>query len=96
MNASTNLPGATGVSRSFAVEFDQSYLPRPLDWRLRIWGASVGGYGTLKGTSSRYADKARAELAGTVWLMTGITPAFQTDADRAPFEAALTPELENV
>lgn len=74
--------GPISATRFASVEYDRSYMRMPLNWRLRIWGPSVGGYGTLDGTSSRYATEAQAETAAAVWMATGVTPAFQNDAMR--------------
>jgi hypothetical protein len=98
MNAHSNIPAmGWAAERRFTVEFDQSWLARPLNWKLRIWGPSVGGYGVLNGASSKYADKADAERVGAVWAATGLTPAFQTeDRIAAILSAALTPIKEAV
>ena len=83
-----------GEPRTFTVGLAPSYLPTPLNWKLRIWGPSVGGYGTLVGAASTYADKAVAERAGAIWIATGITPAFQTAERVAAVDASSHQEKE--
>lgn len=74
--------------RTAKVEFERSYLRTPLNWRLRLWGPSVGGYGILNGTnSSRHATKETAELTAAIWIGTGVTPAHQTDSLRKQYAA---------
>lgn len=83
----TRAPEPDPRIRFASVEHHITYLRAPLNWRVRIWGQSVGGYGVLDGSVSRYADRDRAELVADIWIATGITPAFQTDEVRDRFLA---------
>lgn len=67
-------------ARTATVEFVQSYLPTPLNWRLRLIGQSVGGYGVLNNTfGGSFGTEEHAEQAGAIWVATGIVPAHQSE-----------------
>lgn len=80
--------------RTFTVAFDKTWFRAPLDWSLLISGPSVGGYGTLDRSRSRYATEAAAITAGEIWAETGITPAFQTPERLAAARAHTPQEIE--
>lgn len=80
--------------RTFTVVFDKTYFRTPLDWSLFISGSSVGGYGTLDRSRSRYATEEAATTAGEIWTETGITPAFQTPERIAAARAHTSKEIE--
>lgn len=72
------------MTRTYTVEFDKTWLPRPLDWSLRIVGQSVGSYGFIDDSAkwlptARFATRELAERAGAIWVATGLIPAAQTD-----------------
>ena len=80
--------------RTFTVAFDKTWFREPLDWSLWISGPSVGGYGTLDRSRSRYATEEAATQAGEIWAETGITPAFQTPERIAAASANTQQEIE--
>lgn len=68
--------------RTATVGFEKTWFERPLDWSLRIAGPSVGGYGVVDHLTrhlptARYATEEAALRAASVWIATGVTPAFQ-------------------
>ena len=69
--------------RSATVIYDRSYLLTPLSWTLRLDGPSVGGYGTLRNMlGGKYPTQEAADLAGRIFVATGIIPAHQDDGLR--------------
>lgn len=81
--------------RSATVEFDKTWLSRPLDWSLRIVGQSVGGYRFIDDTArsiptARFGTREAAERASAIWIETGLTPAYQTDERVAAVRAEIS------
>jgi hypothetical protein len=81
-------------ARTAHVEYDKTWLARPLDWALRIAGPSIGGYGEIDHSdrsipTARYATKEAADRAAALWIETGLTPAYQTDERVAELRAAV-------
>lgn len=80
--------------RSATVEFDKTWLARPLDWSLRIVGQSIGGSGFIDHSdrripTARFATREAAERAAGIWIETGLTPASQTDERVAAVRAEM-------
>lgn len=75
---------AENSRRTATVEFDKTWLARPLDWSLRIVGQSIGGYGFIDHSqrsipTARFGARDAADRAAAIWIETGLTPAYQTD-----------------
>lgn len=96
MNPPINTPSIP--HRSATVEFDKTWLARPLDWSLRIVGHSIGGYGFIDhgGRSiptARFGTREAAGRAAALWIETGLTPANQTDERVAAVRAGIARDV---
>lgn len=87
-------PTTTPEPRSATVEFDKTWLARPLDWSLRIVGQSIGGFGFIDHSersipTARFGTREAAERVAAIWIETGLTPAAQTDERVAAVRAEI-------
>lgn len=90
----------SNAKRSATVEYDKTAFTRPLDWAVRIFGHSIGGYGFIDHRNrtiptSRYATREMADLAAAIWIETGLTPAYQTDERVAEVRADIAAVLSS-
>lgn len=83
--------------RTAKVDFDKTWLARPIDWSLRIVGQSIGcGYidhSERRIPTARFARRADADRAAAIWIETGLTPAYQTDERIAAVRAEMAPAI---